>query len=572
MKNNLRLRAMGVTVLALCALISSGCKQGGAGRTEVKECSTHNNDEAACDNAKTTKGVKCYYANQTCSEVPSPQQATGACVDLSSHKDKCESRMDCKYTNNTCEDAKPAACDNVKLEDACKNVFQAFCAWDATAKKCQAKRNQGLTTDIYKWKKLSLPTADTTPDELQSFVVSKDNQQLYVLGNHNNQQGLYHSADGGVTWVRLGANNGDLTMTPKQNAVATTIAVGQGINNIELKPTVSGVVVFLPGNPSKIISIDGATLKWGLESPSHAGNAAQANDRVANVIDQNIKFVDVSPDGTIVYFGYEADNSTYGKYSQLLASANGGSGAGIAVTTKQVHDTLDQPLLTQEWSRIGFSETGDMLLFSDGQTLGVYRIAQAELANAAQGHPRLVADERVLFPENGQAWDDAHLRVLALYAHHKNINGNPTDVHMAVVKDANNAYHYVARYAGVQGTGGDTIGGAAGQQPGHASRSYNAKYGVDFTTYGGILRLVTALGGILGLKDDGSEDYLRSYSLGFINAKTEMMDDGSDVTELNIDQNSQIQAIYGDDSLTYYLIAGMKGMWSRTAEQGQPRP
>lgn len=569
-KNQL-LNIVSAISLALGVVLCVGCKQGGVTRTEVKECSSYNNDEAACDNAKTTKGVKCYYANQTCSEVPSPIKATGACADLSAHKDKCESRMDCKYTNTTCEDAQPAACDNVKVEDACKNVFKAFCAWDATAKKCQAKRNQGLTTDIYKWKKLAFPTADTTFDELLSFVVSKDNQQLYVLGNHNNQQGLYHSADGGATWVRLGANNGNLTMTPKPNAAPTTIAVGQQINNIELRPTASGVVVFLPGNLSKIISIDGATLKWGLQSPAHAANAAQANDQVANVIDQNIKFVDVSPDGTIVYFGYAGHNTTYGKYSELLASADGGSGAGIAVTTKQVHDTLGQPLLTQEWSRIGFSETGDMLLFSDGQTLGVYRVAQAELANAAQGHPRLMIDSRVLFPENGQDWDAAHLHVLALYAHRINNNGNPADVHMAVLKNQNVPYSYVAHYAGVQGTGGDTIGGLAGLQPGHATKSYDGKHGLGFTTYGGILRLVTALGGILGLKDDGSEDYLRSYSLGFINAKTEMMDDGSDVTELNINQNSRIQAIYGDDSLTYYLIEE-KGMWSRTAEQGQPRP
>lgn len=569
MKNNLRLRAMGVTVLALCTLISSGCKQGGAGRSEVKECSTYNNDEAACDNAKTTKGVKCYYANQTCSEVPSPQQATGSCVDLSSHKDKCESRMDCKYTNNTCEDAKPAACDNVKVEDACKNVFQAFCAWDATAKKCQAKRNQGLTTDIYKWKQLALP-ANHQINHISSLVVSKDNQQLYIISRLNGEEGLYHSADGGTSWAFLaGAHNNGLETTPKQGAQPLFIDTRTDHATIELKPTVAGVVVFDKTN-AQIASLDGATTKWGLNPVAHHENAGQPGDQIAQVLNFGISFVDVSPDGTEIYFGYVPNGLTEGIYAHVPANADGASALGISVASKHVADSNGGPLADKVWSRIGFAHNGDMLLYSaQAGHRGVFRVAQAQLA---QANPQLITDHPVLFPEqnNLNGWDDQNLGVMALHAYRANINGNPTDVHMAVVNDGQNNYSYLAYFNGDQTTGAATVGGPAGAG-GHATRTYQGWRGVGFTDYNGVLRLVSNSDGILGI---GSPDCFKpqmSYSLAMVNAKNVMMDDGSPVVAIGINDNENIRAIYGDDDLTYYFIAG-KGLFSRTLEQGQPRP
>lgn len=184
------LRSAGVIALALCTVMSAGCRQGGggAGRTEVKECSTYNNDEAACDNARQAKGEKCIFDSGKCvvAKLGGPAPA-GKCADYNGQKDECGKKIECEYdaAASTCKDAAdPRNCANVKDETLCKTTYGAAssytCAWVSGA--CQKIASSSVVT--YTLTKLDrLTEHNITSQYIRGLTAAGNGSYVYLIGS-----------------------------------------------------------------------------------------------------------------------------------------------------------------------------------------------------------------------------------------------------------------------------------------------------------------------------------------------------------------------------------------------------
>lgn len=415
---------------------------------------------------------------------------------------------------------------------------------------------QGPTTSIpprstvYKWKKLALPGASDI-QELGDFAVSGDNKHIYAYFSAFGNVGLYYSGDNGNNWTKLAILSGQpfrATQGASGEPAKAELDTGFGID--ELKPTDNGAVV---SQDKKIVILVGKEVNWALDAEKHYATAPENADRVKNLEDKNITFIDVvtTASGETVVFGQGQNDKVF--FHSTVANFED---APQLFATKKT----DGNALLVTWIVAGNTHDGNLLLGSED---GVWEFPQAHtnLDPTNSNIGRAADNSARIFPEGKEAWDKDGIN--------KNVNIRV----VGSFNDGGDQHYFAGMNQGSLSEQAAKFGLAHHKGPqsnNHASLDFSEHRIFGLVNYVGKWLLRTDKG-LKGVNVDGTPNQANDYKFDpLANDKNEMMEDGSAVV-LGSSDNENLGAIFGDDDKTWYLVFN-EGLFRRTKESGTPRP
>lgn len=136
-----------LSVSALLALLTlgacRGCKRNEPATQNVTSCSVFNQEQTACNGAKTVDGKQCEYDPISNLCLTKEEVSAKSCRNLTA--DECRASTNCTYDENSqlCNDVdvtKKGTCAVIQNIDACTS--NVTCLWNTTTNACEDKKNQ----------------------------------------------------------------------------------------------------------------------------------------------------------------------------------------------------------------------------------------------------------------------------------------------------------------------------------------------------------------------------------------------------------------------------------------------